>query len=160
MSKHIVTKADIEHMDGLAKSHFLNPDAQRVNKSLGDLTGITGFGFHIIEVPPGRSPSECHAHRFEDECIYVLSGTADAVIGADTHRVGAGDFIGYPAGGEAHMITNVGDDTLTCIVVGERRAHDVADYPRLQKRLYRNGSEPWNLVDMADIETPQAGKKA
>ncbi|GGB14795.1 hypothetical protein GCM10007414_30290 [Agarivorans gilvus] len=36
---------------------------------------------------------------------------------------------------------------------------DVADYPLLQKRLYRQQGLPWNLVEITQIETPQAGKK-
>ena len=46
---------------------------------------------------------------------------------------------------------NVGKSTLFNRLVGQRLAHDVTDYPRLAKRLYRNGGE-WNLVDHADIE--------
>ena len=53
MEKYVVKKSEIENMEGLAKQHFLNPNAKRVNKSLGDLTGLQNIGFHIIEVPPG-----------------------------------------------------------------------------------------------------------
>ncbi len=53
MEKYIVSKAEIEALKGEKRVHFLNPNAQRLNKSLGDLTGITGFGFHIIEIQPG-----------------------------------------------------------------------------------------------------------
>ncbi len=52
--KYLVSAEEIAALPGLAKTHFLNPNAQRVNKSLGDLTGLTGIGFHIIEVQPGR----------------------------------------------------------------------------------------------------------
>ena len=48
-------------------------------------------------------------------------------------------------------------EPLRCIVVGERLAHDVGDYPRLGKRIYRNDGEPWELVDHADIESPGPG---
>ena len=42
---------------------------------------------------------------------------------------------------------NVGSDVLRCIVVGERLAHDIGDYPRLRKRLYRHAGRPWDLVE-------------
>ena len=45
------------------------------------------------------------------------------------------------------------------IVVGERLAHDVGDYPHLKKRLYRNEGQAWDLVDLKDIGHPVAGKK-
>jgi len=111
-------------MAGLEKSHFLNKDAQRSNKSLGDLTGLTGLGFHLIEVPPGKSSTEYHMHYFEDECTYVLSGTGTVTIGDETHAIAAGDFIGYRKGGLPHTMDNTGDEVLKCIVVGERLAHD------------------------------------
>ena len=86
-------------------------------------------------------------HHFEDECVYVLSGTATAYIDETPHEISAGDFIGYRKGGVAHSITNTGSDTFRCIVVGERLAHDVGDYTRLGKRIYRNEGIPWNLVN-------------
>ena len=54
MEDEYIIKSDaIAAMPGLDKTHFLNLNAKRVNKSLGDLTGLTGFGSHIIEVEPG-----------------------------------------------------------------------------------------------------------
>lgn len=157
--KYLVKRAEIEAMQGLAKTHFLNPNAQRVNKSLGDLTGLTGLGFHIIEVAPGRETTEYHVHHFEDECIYVLDGHATATIGDEDHQIAPGDFIGYRKGGLAHTIVNTGPETLRLIVVGQRLAHDVGDYPRQAKRIWRNGTLPWDVADHAAVDHPQAGKK-
>ena len=156
---YIVSKAEIDAMPGLEKTHFLNPNARRVNKSLGDLTGLTGLGFHIIEVEPGCETTEFHVHHHEDECVYILSGSATAVIGDEEHAVAAGDFIGYRAGGLAHSIRNTGTETLRCIVVGQRLAHDVGDYPDKRKRIFRNAGVEWNVVDHDHIERPQAGAK-
>ncbi|SDZ13910.1 hypothetical protein SAMN05444004_106188 [Jannaschia faecimaris] len=50
---YLLRAADIAAMQGLAKTHFLNPRARRINKSLGDATGLTGLGIHLIEVAPG-----------------------------------------------------------------------------------------------------------
>lgn len=157
----LVTATEISEMEGLQKTHFLNPRARRVNKSLGDLTGLTGFGFHIIEVQPGDETTEHHRHHHEDECVFVLAGTGTAFIGDDAHTIGPGDFLGYHKGGPAHSIRNTGDAVLRCIVVGERLAQDVCDYPRLDKRLYRNAGMAWDLVDRMAIQqvSGSAGKK-
>ncbi|MAM60536.1 cupin domain-containing protein [Maritimibacter sp. UBA3975] len=157
---YLVPAEEIAEMEGLAKTHFLNPDAKRVNKSLGDLAGLTGLGFHIIDVAPGHATTEHHVHYHEDECVYVLEGEATAHIGDTALPIKAGDFIGYRKGGLAHSIVNTGDVLLRCIVVGERRDHDVGDYPKLGKRIYRQVGLPWNVVDHADIVTPTGtGKK-
>jgi uncharacterized cupin superfamily protein len=159
MEKYIITKEEIEQYEGIEKVHFLNENARRRNKSLGDLTGLSGFGFHIIEIQPGYESTELHKHYYEDECVYILEGEAEATIGDFTYPVKAGDFIGYRAGGEAHALKNTGNSLLKCIVVGNRLDHDVADYPNLKKRIFRNEGLSWNLVDQEQISEPTAGKK-
>ena len=158
---YLVTGDEIARLDGVNKTHFLNANARRLNKSLGDLAGLTGFGFHIIDVQPGHETTEHHRHHHEDECVFVLAGTATAFIGDEQHEIKAGDFIGYRKGGLPHSIKNTGDEVLRCIVVGERLAHDVGDYTRLGKRIYRNAGMPWNLVDHDQITEVggNAGKK-
>lgn len=156
---YLVTAEEIASMEGLAKTHFQNPNAQRVNKSLGDLTGLTGLGIHIIEVEPGFETTEFHVHYFEDEAVYILSGSGEAEIGEDRHSVKTGDFIGYRKGGLAHTIHNTGSETLRCMVIGQRLDHDVADYPRKAQRIYRAKGMQWDLVDLDNIAHPNAGQK-
>ena len=157
--KYLLKSTEIAAMQGLAKTHFLNPNARRLNKSLGDLTGLTGLGFHIIEVEPGAETTEYHVHHFEDEAVYVLEGSATATIGDKDHQIGPGDFIGYRRGGLAHTIVNTGRGVLKMIVVGQRLAHDVGDYPRKGQRIWRNAGLPWDLAAMEAVEHPQAGAK-
>lgn len=154
MTAYLIKSEEIAAMGGLRKTHFRNSNAKRVNKSLGDATGLTGFGFHIIEVEPGCETTEHHMHHHEDECVYVLSGTATAMVGDEAIAIGPGDFLGYRKGGLAHSIKNTGAEVLRCIVVGERLPHDVCDYPHQNKRMFRNPGigMPGNLVDLADIE--------
>ena len=158
-SRYLVTAEEIAAMEGLDKTHFLNPNAVRINKSLGDLTGLTGLGFHIIEVQPGHETTEYHVHHHEDECIYVLSGAATATLGEETFEIKAGDFVGYRKGGLAHTVVNTGTEVFRCIVVGERLAHDVGDYPRQGKRIYRHAGLAPNLVDHTAIAKPTMGAK-
>lgn len=145
-------------MTGLAKTHFLNENAKRINKSLGDIAGLKNLGFHIIEVLPGYESTEYHVHHHEDECVYILSGNATVTIDETDYEVSAGDFIGYPAGGFPHTMKNTGSEMLRCIVVGQRLKQDIGDYPRLRKRLYRH-EQSHDLVDLADISHPNLGKK-
>ncbi|MGS0974975.1 cupin domain-containing protein [Burkholderia glumae] len=81
-----------------------------------------------------------------------MSGAATAVIGDEEFAIGQGDFVGYRKGGLPHSIRNTGSETLRCIVVGERLPHDVCDYPRQNKRMFRNPGMPWNLVHLSEIE--------
>lgn len=159
--RYLIKSDEISALDGVNKTHFLNNNAKRNNKSLGDMTGLTGIGFHIIEVGPGYETTEYHSHFHEDECVYILSGTGEAIIGEDIYKICPGDFIGYRKGGLAHSIKNTGEETLRCIVVGQRTDHDVGDYPKKRKRIYRNKGLAWNIVDFENIEKAgiDVGKK-
>lgn len=160
MEIYVIKKSKIATMEGLTKKHFLNPNAQRTNKSLGDLTGLQNIGFHIIEVPPGCESTEYHVHYHEEECTYILSGNGVVVIGGEETPISEGDFIGYRAGGKPHTMKNVGSTPLKCIVTGQRLNHDVGDYPNQKKRIYRNIGMAWDVVDIENIQTPKgAGKK-
>lgn len=154
-TKFLITSAQIAAMTGECKTHFLNPNAVRTNKSLGDAVGLSQIGVHMIYVEPGRDTTEYHIHHFEEECLFVMSGTASATIGETTHRIGPGDFLGFPRNTVAHNIINDGQETLVCLVMGQRLPHDVGDYPRQKKRLYRNNGQ-WNLVNYGDITDPKA----
>lgn len=147
----ILSATDIANLTGVQKTHFINPNAKRLNKSLGDITGITGFGIHIIEIQPGEFTTEHHMHYHEDECVYVLGGTGTAFIGEEEFLIEAGDFIAYPKGKAAHSIQNTGHDVLRCLVVGERLDHDVCDYPRQNKRIFRNKGMPWQITDIDNL---------
>ena len=152
--KLLLKAADIANMPGERKVHFLNPNAVRINKSLGDAVGLNHIGVHMISVEPGRDTTEYHIHYFEEECVYVLSGRGLLVVNGDEYQMAAGDFVGFPRNTAAHNIANNGTETLVCLVMGQRLEQDVGDYPNQGKRLYRNSGE-WNLVDLADISNPR-----
>ena len=141
----------IAAMEGEHRVHFVNPAAKRINKSLGDAAGLKNLGVHIMTVASGDRSSEYHCHRYEDEAIYVLSGHGTAVVGDDSYKIGPGDFLGFPSGGAAHETINDSSEPLVCLVIGQRLAQDVVDYPRAGKRLYRNSGQR-DMVDITNIQ--------
>lgn len=141
----------IHALEPTRKRHFLNPDAIRLNRSLGDAVGLERLGVHLITVPPGHYSTEYHLHHYEEECIYVLSGGGIATLDGEQQRVASGDFLGFPANGIPHDMYNDGAVDLVCLVAGQRLEQDVVDYPRREKRLYRNSGD-WNLVDYGAIK--------
>ncbi len=68
VERYIISREEIEAYPGIDKTHFLNDNARRCNKSLGDLAGLSGIGFHIIEIQPGHESTELHRHHHEEEC--------------------------------------------------------------------------------------------
>lgn len=155
MPEQVLKRTDIEAMDGEQKTHFLNENAQRLHKDLGNAAGLKHLGFHLVEIEPGKDSTELHLHYHEEECIYVLEGEATATIATESYVISAGDFLAYPAGGEPHKLANTGKGILKYILVGQRLAHDVVDYPDKELRLYRNQGLPWNLVKLSNIVQPK-----
>jgi uncharacterized cupin superfamily protein len=148
----LLLKAEvIAKMEGQHKIHFLNPNAERLAKSLGDAVGLQNIGVHLVAVEPGKETTEYHKHYYEEECVYILSGSATLIMDDERHPIARGDFVGFPRD-TAHTIINDGDETLVYLLMGQRLDQDVADYPDKAKRLYRNSGR-WDLVDIEDIET-------
>jgi uncharacterized cupin superfamily protein len=146
-----LSAAAIAAMASVKRVHFLNDNAVRENKSIGDAAGLKNLGVHLITVQPGHCSTEFHFHYYEEECVYVLSGHGTAVIGGQTHKVGPGDFMGHPINKVAHEMINDGNEPLVCLVIGQRLVQDITDYPRQSKRLYRHSGER-SLVDIAGIK--------
>ena len=149
--KQLVTRTEIARMAGQDKRHFPNRDARHLHKPLGDITGLTKLGFHLFEVPIGSASCAFHRYICEEECIYILEGTGTARIGDTVLQVEAGDFIAYPAGGEAHDLCKTGSSILKCIIVGQRLDFDIVDHPEQARRPCRANGAKGDLVDMAVI---------
>jgi uncharacterized cupin superfamily protein len=141
----------VAKMEGVRRVHQLNPAAIRLDKSIGDEAGLKNIGIHLVTIAPGDKSTEFHTHKYEDEAIYVLSGSGTEIIGDTSHKIGPGDFIGFPAGGAAHETVNDGTEPLVCLVIGQRLAQDVVDYPRKGKRLYRNSGQR-DMIDIAQVQ--------
>ena len=157
-SRFLLRASDISAMPAEHKIHFLNANADRQSKSLGDATGMQNMGVHLVTMAPGKEATEYHIHFYEEECLYILSGSGLLIINEEEFAVGANDFVGIPANCVAHNLINNGKEDLVYLVMGQRLLQDVADYPKLGKRLYRNSGD-WNLVNLSDITIDPKTKK-
>ena len=141
----------IAKIEGVRRVHALNSAAIRIDKSLGDEAGLKNIGIHLITIAPGDKSTEFHSHKYEEEAIYVVSGYGTEIMGDATQKIGPGDFIGFPAAGVAHETINDGKEPLVCLVIGQRLAQDVVDYPRKGKRLYRNSGQR-DMVGISQVD--------
>jgi uncharacterized cupin superfamily protein len=119
--------------------HPLNPRSQIHGFSLSDAAGLSRVGVHLVRIPPGKESFIFHAHHGEEEFIYILSGRGIAEIGDEEHEVGPGDFMGFPTPSVGHHLRNPFAEDLVYLSGGERHAMEVAEYPRLGKRMVRVG---------------------
>lgn len=139
--RELLTATAIAALAGQRRVHPLNPNAVRNVKSLGDAVGLTQLGVHMVTILPGNDSTEYHRHLYEEEFVYLLSGSGTAEIDGQQIAVAAGDFLGFPRNGVAHGLSNTGTEPLVCLVAGQRLGQDVCDYPHQNKRLYINGAQ-------------------
>lgn len=139
--KFIVRAAEAEEHSANF-SHPWNPNSEIHGVRFSSLVGFSRVGLWRVRVPPGKESFAYHSHQREEEWIFILSGRGLAEIDGEEYEVGAGDFMGFPAPQPPHHLKNASEtEDLIYLMGGEALDMDIADYPRLGKRMVRNGSE-------------------
>lgn len=132
-------------------SHPWNPNSELAGTQLGKTVGLQRTGINFIRVPPGKESFVYHSHHREEEWIYILSGHGVAEIDEAELEVGAGDFMGFPTPSVAHHLKNTGDEDLVYLAGGENLDIEIAEFPRLKKRMIRRESAI-DIYDFADAK--------
>jgi uncharacterized cupin superfamily protein len=130
-------------------SHPWNPKSRLIGARLGTEVGLKRTGVSLARIPPGHESFIYHSHEREEEWIYILSGRGVAEIDGKELEVGPGDFMGFPTPSVAHHLRNPFEADLVYLMGGESLDVEVADFPRLGKRMVRRGAavEVYNSSD-------------
>ena len=135
-ARQVVHLDDVEER---ARPHPLAADAVRHQRGIGEAAGLQRQACAWVRLEDGVESTTFHTHESTDEWVYLLSGEAELRLGSERHRVSAGDFIGHPAQGPAHVMRAVSG--VTYLMGGECSSDDVVTYPELGKRLTSAGFE-------------------
>jgi uncharacterized cupin superfamily protein len=139
-------------------SHPYNPASEIHGWSLSRAAGLGRIAVNLAWVPSGKESAIFHVHHREEEWLYVLEGRGVAEVDGGTHEIGPGDFLGYPPG-TGHHLRNGGDRDLLFLEGGEAIPDvEVADFPRLGRRMVRIGNRV--AVYPVTAEIPFAGGSA
>jgi uncharacterized cupin superfamily protein len=141
-----------------SQSHPLNPNSLIRGISLSEQVGLERLGIHLLRIAPGKESFIFHSHQLEEEFLYILSGRGIAELGDESVEVGPGDFMGFPTPSVAHHLRNPFQEDLVYISGGERRRMEVADFPRIGKRLVRIGMQ-LTLYDQAEGKKLSLGEE-
>ena len=148
--RELLQAAAIASMDGKTKTHLVNANAIRSAKNIGEATGLRNLGVQVMTVLPGNESTEYHRHLYEEQCFYILSGSATAIIDEKSYPIAPGDFLGFAPKGAAHTFVNTGSEPLVFLAARQMLEQDACDYPRRGKRLYMTGDQE-ALVDFSQI---------
>jgi uncharacterized cupin superfamily protein len=139
--RKFLIKADEVVDEAVGFSHPWNPNSEIVGTRLSALVGLSRIGVNLLRVPAGKESFVYHAHHREEEWIYIVSGRGIAEIDDEVFEVAAGDFMGFPTPSVAHHLRNPYEEDLVYLVGGENLDVEVADFPRLGKRMLRRGQD-------------------
>ncbi len=138
-------------------SHPLNPQSELHGWALAGAGGLKRLGVNLIRVPAGKESFVYHLHYGEEEWCYVLSGRALVDLDDETHELGPGDFVAFPTGVAHHLRNPFGED-FVYLSGGETHPREIADFPRHDKRLVRDGDRV-ALYPISTAETFTGEKK-
>jgi uncharacterized cupin superfamily protein len=93
-----------------------------------DLTKRRPFDLALVSIPKGKTLCPYHSHSSESELYLVVSGKGNIRDKDGITEVGAGDaFLFGP--GEAHQLTNAGEEDFVYYVVADNPRGDTCHYP-------------------------------
>ena len=93
-----------------------------------DLAKRQSFDLAVVRIPTGKSYCPYHSHSAESELYVVISGSGKVRDKEGTKEVGAGDAFFFPPG-EAHALSNAGEDDFVYYVVADNPRGDSCFYP-------------------------------
>ena len=99
----------------------------RDKKSL-DLAKRHPFDLAMVRIPKGKSYCPYHSHGAESELYLVVSGRGSVRDKNGFTEVGAGDSFFFGPG-EAHQLTNAGDEDFAYYVIADNPRGDSCYYP-------------------------------
>lgn len=137
---HLLRVADIKRKEETG-SHPWNPKSSRTGTHLSRAAGLERTGISIVRMPPGKESFAYHNHYREEEWIYILSGNAIAEIDDEEYAMGPGDFVAFPTPSVAHNLCNRSEEELVYLMGGENLDTEIADFPRLGKRMVKVAGE-------------------
>ena len=139
-SPRVLVRAD-ERGPSHSSGHPYNPKSEIHGWMISRAAGLTRIAVNLAWLPPGKEAAIFHAHHREEEWVFVLEGRGVVEVDDAEHEVGPGDFVAFPPG-VAHHVRNASEsDRLLFLEGGEIIPDvDIADFPRLGRRMVRFGN--------------------
>lgn len=121
------------------------------------------FDLTFVRLPNGKSLCPYHSHSSEFELYLVVSGRGSVRDRDEATEVGAGDaFLFVP--GEAHQLTNAGEEDFVYYVIADNSIADSCFYPDSGKFAVRKEGLDYVIVrgeetDYHDGEEWRCGRR-
>lgn len=150
--QNFVHTAQFDGSEAMHIRHPLNKKSDLYMTRLSDPTGLTHVGVSLARLPPGKESFALHVHTIHEEWIFVVSGEGQVQLDADVHPIRAGDFVGFPANGSAHLVRNNSTADLVYLQGGDRRAGDRGHFPELGLIGYQHDEGHMALIPEEQVK--------
>ena len=148
--RFILTSSEIRQREQ-PFSHPWNPKSRLMGVQLSRALGLKRTGVSIARIPPGKESFVYHSHQSEEEWLYILSGRGIAEIDGEEIEIAAGAFMAFPTPSVPHHLKNPFDQDLIYLMGGENHEIEIADFPRLGKRMIRS-REKIDIYEVSDAK--------
>lgn len=102
----------------------------RERRRLGEHFGLVNFGVNLTRLAPGAISAFRHAHKTQDEFIFIVEGNPTLYTNEGATPLAPGMCAGFRAGsGRAHNLANESSSDVWYLEVGDRLPGDEATYP-------------------------------
>jgi len=102
----------------------------RIKTPLGDVFGLSNFGVNLTRLKPGSESALRHAHRKQDEFVYILEGEPVLITNKGETKLKPGMCGGFKAAtGDAHHLVNRGSRDVVYLEIGDRTEGEEVVYP-------------------------------
>lgn len=129
---------DIEEQERQSPKGKFGAAYKEISLALGrdrsslDLSKRHPFDLAMVRIPKGKSLCPYHSHGAESELYLVVSGQGSIRDKDGSTIVTAGDAFFFGPG-EAHQVTNAGDDDFVYYVIADNPRGDSCFYPDSDK---------------------------
>ena len=129
-----VNLKDVEEQERKSPKGNFHKFVKDVSIALGrdpdslDLAKRHPFDLAMVRIPKGKSYCPYHSHGAESELYLVVSGGGSIRDKNGTTQVSAGDAFFFGPG-EAHQLSNDGDEDFTYYVIADNPRSDSCYYP-------------------------------
>ncbi len=131
---HTVNLKDVPEQERKSPKGKFGRVSKNISIALGrepeslDLSKRHPFDLALVRIPKGKSLCPYHAHAAESELYLVVSGRGSVRDKDGTTEVGPGDAFFFQPG-EAHQLTNAGDEDFVYYVIADNPRGDSCHYP-------------------------------
>lgn len=118
----------IEHLATLVTE----PRSASTGEALGHVAelaaSLSHLRVHYEVLPPGRRSSRAHHHTAREECVYVIRGHVELVVGGVSQPLGEGELAALSAGPPSHTLWNRSDTHAELLVFSATPVEDEVVY--------------------------------